>query len=94
MPRSFRVLVLLAPLTLSAASKGMVLEVDGGAYDRANTPVVFPLPESLGNEQHFMLTELDTNKAVDVQVDRGCVVWIIRDKLPAGPRPSTARSLD
>lgn len=83
-PRSFRVLVLLAPLTLSAASKGIVLEVDSGAYDRANTPVVFQLPESLGKQQHFMLTELDTKRAVDVQVDRGRILWIIRDKLPAG----------
>jgi len=45
---------------------------------------LFPLPESLGNEQHFMLTELGTSKAVDVQVDHGRVVWIVRDKLPAG----------
>jgi hypothetical protein len=82
--RSFRVLALLTPLALSAASKGMVLEVDGGAYDRGNTPVVFQLPESLRKQQHFMLTELDTKRAVDVQVDRGRILWIIRDKLPAG----------
>jgi len=81
--RSFRVLVLLAPLTLSAASKSIVLEVDGGAYDRANTPVVFRLPESLANEQHFVLAELDTNRAVDVQADRGRIVWIMREKAPA-----------
>ncbi|HYW46787.1 MAG TPA: hypothetical protein VE959_28225 [Bryobacteraceae bacterium] len=31
-----------------------------------------------------MLTELGTSKAVDVQVDHGRVVWIVRDKLPAG----------
>lgn len=84
MTRTFRVLALLAPLTLSAAPKGMVLEVDGDGYERADTPVVFPLPQSLANERHFLLTDLGTNKAVDVQVDHGRIVWIIREKLLAG----------
>jgi len=81
---SLQVLALLAPLTLSAAPKGMVLEVHGGEYERADTPVAFPLPQSLANERHFLLTDLGTNKAVDVQVDHGRIVWIIREKLPAG----------
>jgi hypothetical protein len=58
--RCFRVMALLAPLTVSAAPGGMLLEVDGGGYERADTPVVFPLPQSLANERHFLLTDLST----------------------------------
>jgi hypothetical protein len=53
-------MALLAPLTVSAAPGGMLLEVDGGGYERADTPVVFPLPQSLANERHFLLTDLST----------------------------------
>ena len=38
-------------LTPAAAPKGVLIEVDAGAYDRQNTPVFYELPEDLRSQK-------------------------------------------
>jgi hypothetical protein len=85
----FTLLALAATLRLTpaAAPTDLVIEVDAGAHDRQNTPVVYELPGALRSQKALTLTRLDNNQSVDVQVESGPIpraVWIIRDKLAAG----------
>ena len=71
----------------SAAAESVTLEVTAGDLDRENALAVTPLPESLRGHQHFTLTRMENGQPIPVQVQRGenpMVVWILRDKLPAG----------
>ncbi len=76
--------LLFAVLMLAAPGRDLVLEVAAGAHDRANTPVSFALPDTLVRQRLFTLQEIDGGRAVDVQADRGYIVWIVRDRLKAG----------
>jgi Methane oxygenase PmoA len=71
-------------LALTTAGKDIVLEVASEAGDRVNTPVIFALPDSLAGQSRFTLTEIASKRPVDVQVDRGRVLWIVRNRLAAG----------
>ena len=80
-------LTLFCPPAPTVVTKGIVIEVDAGAYDRQNTVVFFELPETLRTQKAFKLTQLDSKQPVAVQVEAGPtprIVWIIRDALAAG----------
>jgi hypothetical protein len=91
----------ICPLAVAPAAEPVTLEVAAGGHDRVDSPVAFQLPASLADCRAFTLTRLDNGQVVPVQREPGDgarLVWIIRDKLPAGqsrryrlaPRPAEA----
>ena len=80
------VLAGLVNVGTAEAASPVILEVAAGDRDREGTVVTAEVPESIENER-LALTRLDTGEAVPVQREGGAkarVVWILRDKLPAG----------
>lgn len=62
------------------------VEVSAGNLDRAATPVFFQLPKAMRQAPGYVLTQLESDAAVPVQIVPGrppSVAWMIRD-LPAG----------
>lgn len=83
--------VVLVALTLVQSAKAagaITLEVAAGNHDREGTVVSVAVPPLVQEAEHFTLTQLDNGQVVPVQVDRrgdkGQLVWILPDKLPAG----------
>ena len=71
----------------SAATESVTLEVAAGDFDRENTLVVTPLPQSLRDHQHFTLTRMDNGRSIPGQLQPGenpRLIWILRDTLSAG----------
>ena len=63
----------------------VTLEIEAGAFDRRDTPVIFPLPEGLDRATAFQMEQLDNHQPISVQLLRGehpSLVWIVRN-LPA-----------
>ena len=83
-------LLSLAPILPPATGvtlTGVIIEAAAGTHDRQNTVVSYELPEGLRSEKAFTLTRIDKNQPIDVQVEGEStprIVWIIRDRLPAG----------
>jgi methane monooxygenase PmoA-like len=80
-------LLFLMPSRPAVCANEVTIEVEAGAYDRQGTPVFWELPQALRAQKAFLLTQLDTNQPVDVQVEAGApprLVWIIRETLKAG----------
>lgn len=74
---------------IARAAESVTLEVSAGDHERLNVPVFFELTEALRTCRRFRLERMETDaqKPVPVQceeADRPRVVWLIRDKLPAG----------
>lgn len=75
------------PRNVEEKSRELTIEVAAGEYERQNTPVFFPLPETWRDEQRLTLKRADTGELVDAQVESGLsprLVWLIRDVLKAG----------
>jgi hypothetical protein len=71
----------------ATAAESAVLEVAAGDLDRENVVVTAEVPESMRELPGFSLMRLDTARPVPVQLggaEEPCLVWILRDKLPAG----------
>jgi hypothetical protein len=67
-----------------AIARDLLIEVAAGAADRVNTPISLALPDSMARARQLTMRELDTARPVDIQVDHGRAVWILRDRLKAG----------
>jgi hypothetical protein len=79
----------LTPLSLGvvvAEETSLDVEVSAGNIPRVDSPVEFPLPESLRDAKSFRLRRLDNDTLVPTQRIAGTtrLAWILRDKLPAG----------
>ena len=79
--------VLLLIVTMfSPTWASVVIQVSAGKYDRSDTPVSLDLPPVLVRQDHFILTEVDTNNVVPVQVtgsDPARLVWLLSNPLAA-----------
>lgn len=65
----------------------VVIEIAAGRHDRADTPIFFPLPESLRGATALAMTCLENGQPVDVQILAGTepsAVWMLEQRLPAG----------
>jgi hypothetical protein len=70
-----------------ANPRGIVVELAAGPHDRADTPIVYRLPSSLGSAASFTLTRLQDHRPVPVQVVPStprAVAWILDEPLAAG----------
>lgn len=68
--------------------QSVTIEVQAGGHERRDTPVIFPLTESLRGVTSFRLVRLDDQQGVEVQYLPGehpSVAWIIKS-LPAGSK--------
>lgn len=80
------VATMLGAIERGDVAQAVTIEVQAGAHDRRDTPIVFPLPEGLDRATSFRLERLDNHQAVEVQFlpgERPSAVWIVR-KLAAG----------
>jgi len=85
----FWVALFLAGAAAASDAPAVVFEVNAGAHDRRDTPIMVELPSSLRDANGFSLENLDNHTFVPVQTMayhvKGFfgVAWILRDPLPA-----------
>ena len=87
---TFGVLALLTacwPIVCPAGQDPVILEVRAGEHDREGCPASVELPPALRSCRQLRMVQVDSGRAVPVQVDDGQVPrvwWCLREKLPAG----------
>ncbi len=88
MPRLLASLAILAALGADGPG-AVVIEVDAGAHDRRDTPVVVPVPGGLRALPDLVVERLDDPRPVPAQatsIGPPGVAWVLRDALPAGTK--------
>lgn len=96
-------LVVMLALLSVPASADVVIEVNAGKHDRADTPIRLEIPRSPHEPPPFYTLEsLDTRKLIPGQMNSGELVWKLETPLAAGskrryhlkqiPRPDTRQA--
>jgi len=84
--RSFALVIALLATTVPVRAESVV-EIAAGRHDRADMPIVVPLPESLRGAKGLAMTCLENGKSVDAQILLGnepSAVWMLEQPLRAG----------
>ena len=90
-PRYPRLLASLAILAALGADgpKSVVIEVDAGAHDRRDTPIIIPRPDGLPASLDLAIEDVDNHQvgvAQATSLGPPGVAWVLLDPLPAGTK--------